>query len=269
MKNLAVTNIIKEYHVFDKKFWLTYKTLEKIHPDFESIKLKLLKTKYIHKKYYQDLENFETERALLAAEWEAKNEEAKSVGIETHEYIHNLFCTDLKTCKTDFNIPTDSYKVKQLEEFMTADSGLFVEHRLEYQLDDSYNLVGIPDCFLIHDGVVDIWDWKVLDQAPKFKSMYDASKKSLKKLKYPLNNTDDCNGMHYTIQLGIYMWMILKLRPDLKPGVLHLVWVKDKKIKKSYEVYYLEDKIEKLMAWHVKNLHFKEEAAKCRELKYE
>jgi hypothetical protein len=53
------------------------------------------------------------------------------------------------------------------------------------------------------------------------------------------------------------MWMILKLRPDLKPGKLQIVHIKDMKIRNVYDVEYLEKDIEKLIKWHVKSLKLK------------
>ena len=104
--NLSVVNLINDYHVFDRDFWLNYKTLEKIHPDFESIKMSLLKTKRVDKKHLVGVENFEIEKELLSAEWLAKSEEAKANGISTHEYIRTLLKVDPKGCTT-FQIPTD------------------------------------------------------------------------------------------------------------------------------------------------------------------
>lgn len=262
--NLSVVNLINDYHVFDKDFWLNYKTLEKLHPDFESIKMSLLKTKRVDKKYIENLESFELEKQLLAEEWQIKSDEAKTAGINTHEYIKNLLKVDPKGCTT-FQLPTDKYTVSS--DLLNASSGIFIEQRLEIPLDDEYTLVGVPDCFVIHDGQIDIKDWKVLESAPKFKSMYEVSKKQNKKMKYPLA-LDDVNGVHYQIQLSIYMWMLLQIRPDLKPGQLEIVWIQHDKIKKVYPVEYLENKINKFIAWHLKSLHLKNKMHECREIKY-
>lgn len=262
--NLSVVNLINDYHVFDKEFWLSYKTLEKLHPDFESIKMSLLKTKRINKKHLVGIENFEEERQILQNEWTAKSDEAKTAGINTHEYIKALLKVDPKGCTT-FQLPTDKYTVSS--DLLTSQGGIFVEHRIEIPLDEEYTLVGVPDCFIIHDGQIDIKDWKVLDSAPKFKSMYEVSKKQNKKMKYPLA-LDDVNGVHYQIQLSIYMWMLLQIRPDLKPGVLEIVWIQNDKIKKVYPVEYLESKINKFIAWHLKALRLKNKTQACREIRY-
>ena len=64
------------------------------------------------------------------------------------------------------------------------------------------------------------------------------------------------------------MWMLLKLRPELKPGVLKIAWVQDKKIKKTYTVEYLDKVLEKLIPWHVKNIKLNKALLDCREIIY-
>ena len=97
--------------------------------------------------------------------------------------------------------------------------------------------------------------------------MYEVSKKQNKKMKYPLA-LDDVNGIHYQIQLSIYMWMLLKIRPDLQPGKLEIVWIQNDKIKKVYPVEYLDKKVEKFITWHLKSLHLKNKMLECREIRY-
>lgn len=261
--NLSVVNLINDYHVFDRDFWLGYKTLEKLHPDFNDIKMSLLKTKKINAKFLEGVENFEVEKALLEAEWKQKSEEAKTQGINTHKYIQDLLKVDPDTCRHEFQL--SEYSVSK--DLLNASNAMFIEHRLEVPLDENHVLVGVPDCFVIHDGQIDIKDWKCLDSAPKFKSMYEVSKHSSKKMKYPLA-LDDVNGVHYQIQLSIYMWMLLQIRPDLKPGVLEIVWIQNNKIKKVFPVEYLETKINKFIPWHLKALNLKEKTQSCREIKY-
>lgn len=64
------------------------------------------------------------------------------------------------------------------------------------------------------------------------------------------------------------MWMILQLRPDLKPGTLKISWVQDMKVKKSFEVPYLEDEVKNLIPWYIKDLRLKQEMEKCKEIRY-
>jgi hypothetical protein len=64
------------------------------------------------------------------------------------------------------------------------------------------------------------------------------------------------------------MWMILQLRPDLKPGTLNISWVQDMRVKKSFEVPYMEDEINQLIQWYIKDIRLKQEMDKCKEIQY-
>lgn len=150
---------------------------------------------------------------------------------------------------------------------MQASEGLFSEQRLELPIED-FTIVGIPDVIHIKDGVVSIVDWKTSKKGIRFKSNYDMAAKKTKKMKFPLTQLDDVNGQHYTLQLSLYMWMILQLRPDLKPGTLKISWVQDMKVKKSFEVPYLEDEVKSLIPWYIKDLKLKQEMEKCKEIRY-
>lgn len=64
------------------------------------------------------------------------------------------------------------------------------------------------------------------------------------------------------------MWMILQLRPDLKPGTLNISWVQDMRVKKSFEVPYMKDEINQLIQWYIKDIRLKQEMDKCKEIQY-
>ena len=269
MNNLSVTNIIKSYHSFDRDFWLSYKTLEAIMPEsqFQAIKLKLLKSKTINPKYLSniDYELYLQKREEIDQEWKSKNEEAKQTGTQVHELIRNQFVTQPAQATSKYGI---GGKIQNPEAFLYTDSGLFPEQRLELQLDPNYKLVGIADMIYIHDGVFDIIDWKTDEDGIRFKSHFEVSKKKSKRMKYPLSKLDDCNGIHYQLQLSLYAWMIKKLRPDLQLGELRLIHIKDFTVKKSIKVEYLEDEVESLIKWHLKSSTLKQETLKCREITY-
>ena len=46
----------------------------------------------------------------------------------------------------------------------------------------------------------------------------------------PVSHIEDCNLMHYNLQLSLYMYMIIKHNPKLKPGKLilqHVIFEKE------------------------------------------
>lgn len=269
MINISVTGILREYKSFSRDFWLQYKALEALIPEVEwgNVKMQLLKTKRIDDKILQlvDPVEFEVKKQEIDLEWKQKNEEAKQTGITVHEAIRDALIVDFPNAVKQYRLEGE---LRSPDLFLTASSGLFPEQRMELLVDDEVNLIGIADMISIKDGVVNCIDWKTDEDGIKFKSRYDMSKKSTKRLKYPMQKFEDCSGINYQLQLSLYMWMILKLRPDLKPGKLQIAHIKDMKIHHIYDVEYLEKDIEKLIKWHVKSLKLKQKTMECREIEY-
>ena len=269
MTNISVTGILREYKSFSRDFWLQYKALEAImQPEaWNNVKLQLLRTKRIDDKILSlvNAEEFEVKKQEIDLEWKQKNEEAKQTGINVHEAIKDALIIDYDRAIKEYRLEG---ALQSPDVFLTATSGLFPEQRMEIAVDDAVTLIGIADMISIKDGVVNCLDWKTDEEGIKFKSRYDMAKKSSKRLKYPLCAFEDCSGVNYQLQLSLYMWMILKLRPDLKPGKLQIVHIKDMKIRNVYDVEYLEKDIEKLIKWHVKSLKLKQKTMECREIEY-
>jgi hypothetical protein len=84
----------------------------------------------------------------------------------------------------------------------------------------SAGICGQADMVEIVDGTVNIIDYKTSKEIKLqgFKSWEGISKKLLR----PLSHLDDCNYNHYTLQLSIYLYIILKHNPQYKPGKLTL-----------------------------------------------
>jgi hypothetical protein len=91
---------------------------------------------------------------------------------------------------TDYDNAVKEYRLEgplqSSDLFLTATSGLFPEHRMELLVDDEVTLIGIADMISIKNGIVNCIDWKTDEDGIKFKSRYDMSKKSTKRLKYPM-----------------------------------------------------------------------------------
>lgn len=107
------------------------------------------------------------------------------------------------------------------------------------------------------------------DEKIEMHSHYDMAKKKKKCLKYPMSKLEDCNYVHYKLQLSIYAYMLQKLYPNLKIDKLQILHIQDLKLKKVYEVEYLEKEVERLLTWYLKSTKLKIETEKCRERKYE
>ena len=265
--NLGVTQLVNSYRIFDRQFWLAYKTLEKIHPHFDDIKMALLRSKRVDN-YLKDVDEqlYITEKELLNKEWQQKSLEARQMGTAVHEQIHNMLVTDLPGCKSCFGIPTDLYQVMQKEKFENSD-GIFPEFRIEVDLDDEYKLVGIADLIIKIGDRIKIIDYKTGDKIEQH-AYFDMSRGKKKHMKFPICSLEDCDLVHYQLQVSIYAWMIKQLWPDLIIDSLEIYHVKDGKLKKAYPVEYLSKEVETLIKWHVKSIKLKKATDACKLIEY-
>jgi hypothetical protein len=98
-------------------------------------------------------------------------------------------------------------------------------------------ICGQSDLVEIVNGRVNIIDYKTnkkIDTA----SYTDWEGKSEKMLP-PIDSLDDCNFNHYALQLSIYMYIILKHNPKLKPGKIfihHIVFEVEKENEWGYPI---------------------------------
>lgn len=93
--------------------------------------------------------------------------------------------------------------------------GIYPEHMVYLR---SAGICGQSDLVEIVNGQVHITDYKTNKEikTESFKNWEGISQK----MNFPVSHLDDCNLNHYNLQLSIYMYMILKHNPNLKPGKL-------------------------------------------------
>lgn len=144
--------------------------------------------------------------------------------------------------------------------------GVYPEH-LAYL--KSAAICGQADLVTVVNGKVTITDYKTNKEIKEkgFTNWEGVTSKMYK----PLSHLDDCNLNHYNIQLSIYMYIILKHNPKLKPGKLviqHVAFEKEgenthgypitkydeqgepiiKNIK-IYDLPYMKDEVRSLIMW--------------------
>jgi hypothetical protein len=95
--------------------------------------------------------------------------------------------------------------------------GVYPEHMVYLR---SKGICGQSDLVEVVNGKVNIIDYKT-NKEIKMKSYVNWEGVSEKMLA-PINNLDDCNFNHYALQLSIYMYIILKHNPKLKPGKIFI-----------------------------------------------
>ena len=100
--------------------------------------------------------------------------------------------------------------------------GVYPEHMVYLK---SAGLCGQSDLVEVIGGEVHITDYKT-NKEIKTEGFTNWEGK-VTKMNPPVAHLDDCNVNHYALQLSLYMYIILKHNPRLKPGVLtihHIVF---------------------------------------------
>lgn len=93
--------------------------------------------------------------------------------------------------------------------------GVYPEHMVYLK---SAGLCGQSDLVEVIDGYVHITDYKT-NKEIKVEG-FTNWEGIVTKMMPPVSHLDDCNLNHYTLQLSLYMYIILKHNPKLKPGTL-------------------------------------------------
>ena len=100
------------------------------------------------------------------------------------------------------------------------------------------------------------------------KSFFDNKSKKSVTMKYPLNNIQDCNYWHYTLQLSTYAWMIQKKNPEFEIEDLVLVHFDHSDNMTVYHVPYLRDEVTKMLAFYKKESILVENKRKRQRIEY-
>lgn len=114
-------------------------------------------------------------------------------------------------------------------------NGIYPEHMVYLK---SKGVCGQSDLVEVLNGVLNIKDYKS-NKEIKTTSFVNWEGIS-QKMKSPLAHLEDCNYNHYSLQLSMYMYMILKQNPQLKPGKLtieHILFEKEGEDKYGYPIY--------------------------------
>lgn len=100
------------------------------------------------------------------------------------------------------------------------------------------------------------------------KSFFDSKSKKSVMMKFPLNNIQDCNYYHYTLQLSTYAWMIQKLHPEFEIEDLVLVHFDHEDNMTVYHLPYLKDEVVKMVSFYQKEAQLEENRKKRQRIEY-
>ena len=110
-------------------------------------------------------------------------------------------------------------------------------------------------------------DWKT-NKKIDLKSGYNSSTKSNAKMQYPLNNLDDCNYIHYSLQLSTYAWMLQKINPNFVIKDLVLVHFDHNDNQTVYHLDYLKNDVIRMLDHYKKNRKIEISKAKRKPIEY-
>lgn len=152
--------------------------------------------------------------------WAGEGNRANTLGT----FYHDQRESDLISCET---IERSGIKVPIIKPIYNGDlkqapsqnltEGIYPEHFVYLK---SAGVCGQSDRVEVIEGFVHIIDYKTNKEIKQ--ESYTSWDGIRQKMTGPLAHLDDCNFWHYAVQLSLYMYIILKHNPTLKPGKLTL-----------------------------------------------
>ena len=261
-KFTSVTTMIHEYtQPFDKDFWSAYKALEKLLPkDTWNVEKKsLLSTKKFDKvllELHSITENdFNREQQAILDEWDNENRKSCERGTKIHADLENSFYTAKKDISLSKFEIGGKFECRKDYSDLDIENGVYPEYLISRVSEDGkLRIAGQIDLLVKKGNHIIIADWKT-NKKIDTKSFYNSKTKTSVKMKFPLNNLDDVNYWHYTLQLSTYAWMIQKLNPEFIIEDLVLVHFDHSDNMTVYHLPYLKEEVIKMLN------HFKKESS--------
>lgn len=249
--------------------WMSVTSLiSKLKQPFEAEKIAEKSSKNKRSKWYGMTKDqilsvwkAESERAITVGNWYHNQREEDLLGLDSIER-HGKVIPIMQPL-------ADTSGIKIAPNQRLTD-GMYPEHFVYMK---SLGICGQSDLVEVIDGVVHITDYKTNKEirSESYKDWEGLSQK----MNHPVSHLDDCNLNHYNLQLSIYMYMILKHNPRLKPGTLmiqHIMFEDEGKdpngypILKTntdgdpvikdiiyYDIPYLKDEVLALVKWFQDN----------------
>ena len=254
VRYISVTTLIEKFgEDFDKEFWSNYKALEQlINKDyFEVEKKRLLDTRKFDKDYYLKTYNidetkFNSAQQDILDKWHDENVKSCERGTAIHAKIEKEFL-DSGVCELQKYGLGGKFNVRSGDVPLDEENGVYPEYLIHID-DGDLHLAGQIDLLIKNGNDIYLKDWKT-NKKIETKGFYNPKTKSTKKMKYPLQDMDECNFSHYTLQLSMYAWMIQFRYPDLNIKGLQLVHFDHEGKRTAYDVEYKKSTVERLLRY--------------------
>ena len=262
IKYTSVTTLIQDFHEkFDSDFWSGYKALEKLMG--EDFKLLGVQAFLLDKKKLSlDIGDFVNEGDYLKlkqeiAEGYTRNGiEAAKYGTDLHAIKEAKFYTGGKINPKDcgFILHDGVFECEKNNFDLNREKAALPEYLVYYSSPDGLiNLAGQVDLLIKDGNDLYIYDYKTNEKGIETKAYYDKTKKTTKKMFYPVNNLDDTKLNHYTIQLSLYAWMLQQINPKFQIKRLALIHIDRALIETEIVVEYKKKEVERLLKIFKKN----------------
>ena len=254
----------------DEQDWMSVTTfIGNFKKPFEADKIAEKSAKNKKSKWYGM-----TPQAIKEA-WKAEANRATTLGTWYHNCREQDLCAletiDRSGVTVPIVKPIELEGVKYSPDQKLKD-GVYPEHMVYLK---STALCGQSDLVEVVNGYVNITDYKTNKEIKSegFTNWEGITTKMLA----PVHHLDDCNLNHYTLQLSLYMYIILKHNPKLKPGILTIHHIMFEEVDKDkfgnpitaldnngdpivkdivqYDLPYMKQEIMSLLHWLEDNRH--------------
>lgn len=258
-KYVSVTTLIGKYeNPFDIFFWSSYKTCEKLMSEetFHVLKETLLSTKRwtddMIEKLHLDPIIFDKTRKEIQKGYDDERNKSCERGTKIHSNFEEMYYTSEKQDLKKFGLG-GVFTCKKGYYELDLEKGVYPEFLVSLKSSDGILRVAGQIDLLIKDGNdIIIADYKTNKEIKKH-SYFDKNKFNRIMMKYPLNNIEDCNFYHYSLQLSTYAYLLQQIKPELNIKKLMLIHIDhDDKIT-EYTVDYLKNDVERMLK-HYKKL---------------
>ena len=274
-KYVSVTTLIHRFtQPFDKEFWSAYKAMEKLldSESWKQVKKELLATKKFSLEILPlyDISEYDfnkTQQDILDA-WQQENFKSCERGTKIHAEIEQSMYNMGSNCSLKKFGVGGKFVCEKGRTNLDLENGVYPEYLISRTSKDGLlRIAGQIDLLVKNGNEITIMDWKT-NKKIDLKSGFNTQTKTTAKMKYPLNNLDDCNFMHYTMQLSTYAWMIQQLNPDFVIKDLILIHFDHNDNQTVYHLDYLKDEVERMLRFHKKSVIKEQQRAKRIPIEY-
>lgn len=260
-KYTSVTTLIHHYcQPFNENFWASYKACEYLlEPElWKYLKKDLLQTKVWRDSYLEeydiDLTAFNNKVAEIKEGYKKNRDESCRRGTALHAIREDMYSVPGNVEIKKYGLG-GSFKTNAGNYKLDCDRGVYPEFLISYKFDDYLMISGQLDLLIKDGNDITIVDYKT-NKKIDMKSYFDNSTKKSQKMKFPLNDIDDCNFYHYSMQLSVYSYLLQKINPKFKIKKLIIHHIDHDNNETEYECPYLKEEVERML------LHYRKENKK-------